>query len=161
MYGRDVLNNGKTEREDAMLVPIISIFLTTQPGEQPWEIIWEFSSTDRVRTIHMLDSGLCEVYFLKIMPSPCTDTWSFTGKYLSPYFIFSIPPEKQMDRGVPILCTGEHPSSLPVPMTDITNQSQHFPPCEIISEFSAQHSKQLPTIEQSWDVNGKLFAIPH
>lgn len=66
MWRRDNLINETTRRKDTMLVPILSISLTRQPGEGPWEIMWEFSSINRVRTLHVLNSGHQEIHFLKI-----------------------------------------------------------------------------------------------
>ena len=80
MYRRDNRSNGATEKEDAMLASMISIPLPRQLGEWPWERTWEFSSIDRVRTIHMLDSGHQEVYYLKITHSLCTNIWNFIIK---------------------------------------------------------------------------------
>lgn len=116
MYRRDNMINGITERH--MMVPIISISLTRQPG-----ITWEFSFTDRVKTIHMLDSGHQVVHFLTITTSPHSSSWNLTVKCLSSYFIFFIPLEKQMYPAVSILYTRGHPSSLCILMTDLTNQS--------------------------------------
>lgn len=154
MYRRDSMMNGTTERKDWS-----QLLASPQPGIQRNGL--EKYENSLPQTESELHTQFILVHFLKIMLSPCTDTWNLLLKVypLISYFLCFLK-SKWAQQCQHFTWQGTLAASLCQWQTSLTHLSPS--PCGNSSEsFPTQHCQQLPPNEPSWERSGKLFAIPY